>query len=75
MVDTSYYPAWHVVGATGPYRTTPDFMVVIPDSHSVVLHYGSSPAGNAGIALSGIGVIAWLGLAYRRHLLIVPKHF
>ena len=75
VVDTSYYPAWHVVGATGPYRTTPDFMVVIPDSHSVVLHYGSSPAGNAGIALSGIGVIAWLGLAYRRHLLIVPKHF
>ncbi len=73
VIDASYYPAWHVVGATGPYRTTPDFMVVIPYAHNIVLHYGSSPAGNTGLAVSGIGVIAWLGLAYKRRLLILPK--
>ncbi|MCL5446435.1 MAG: hypothetical protein M1350_03340 [Actinobacteria bacterium] len=74
VVDVSYYPAWHATGASGPYRAVPNFMVVIPHSHEVTLHYGSTPAGSAGVALSGLGVLGWLGLAVRRRLLLVRRN-
>jgi hypothetical protein len=60
LVKVSYFPNWHVTGATGPYRVTPNLMVVVPTAHNVVLTYGESPAGRAGQILTGVGVIALL---------------
>ncbi|MEN9644825.1 MAG: hypothetical protein RL238_1494 [Actinomycetota bacterium] len=39
LVKVSYFPNWKVDGAEGPYRVSPNFMVVIPTSTSVHLHY------------------------------------
>jgi hypothetical protein len=72
LVRASYFPNWKVEGADGPYRVTPNLMVVVPTEREIRLHYG----------YVGIDVIAWgctfvgLGLlvvlAKRGPLLIPP---
>ena len=42
LVKVSYFPNWQVDGAQGPYRIAPNFMVVVPTSKHVRLHYESS---------------------------------
>ena len=43
LVKESYFPNWKASGAKGPYRVTPNQMVVIPTSTHVTLHYGYTP--------------------------------
>ncbi len=52
LVKVSYFPNWRVKGADGPYRVTPNFMVVIPTSSHVELSYGYTWAEGAGWALT-----------------------
>ena len=52
LVKISYYPNWHVAGAKGPYRVTPNLMVVIPTSKHVRLQYGWTPVDYTGWALT-----------------------
>jgi hypothetical protein len=59
-VKISYYPRWHVSGASGPYRVSPNLMVVVPTSKDVSLNYTSTPALSLGNALSDITVIVGL---------------
>jgi hypothetical protein len=66
MVRTSYFPNWEVSGAKGPWRATPNFMVVVPTSHTVTLHYARSGAEKAGIALSLVGLVGLVGLVLWR---------
>ena len=42
-------------GADGPWRATPNLMVVVPTAHDVALHYGSTPAGSLGAGLDPAG--------------------
>ena len=63
LVKVSYFPNWQAAGATGPYRVTPNLMVVVPTAHNVVLHYGASPANRVGQGLSIIGVGALCTMA------------
>jgi uncharacterized membrane protein len=42
-VKISYFPRWHATGATGPYRVSPNLMVVIPTANNVSMVYGSTP--------------------------------
>jgi hypothetical protein len=57
LVKVSYFPNWQVSGADGPYRVTPNFMVVIPTDTTVELHYGRSSWELAGWGLTAIGVV------------------
>ncbi len=54
LVKISYFPRWHVSGATGPYRVSPNLMVVVPTSNHVSLHYGATPAQTVGDVVSEI---------------------
>lgn len=70
-VSVSYYPNWQAAGATGPYRVSPNLMVVVPTSREVVLTYGTTPAQEAGdgLTLAGLAVVAGaLALSARRRL-------
>jgi hypothetical protein len=58
LVKVSYFPNWQVSGATGPYRVTPNLMVVVPTAHQVVLHYGADRADQIGEILSVVGLLA-----------------
>jgi hypothetical protein len=62
LVKTSYFPNWQAIGARGPWRVTPNLMVVIPTTNHVELHYGFTPADNAGRVLTVAGLIGagWL---------------
>jgi hypothetical protein len=72
LVKISYYPRWHVTGATGPYRVSPNLMVVIPTSKNVTLNYTSTPALTLGNIISDLTVLGafitlWLALRRRRN--------
>jgi hypothetical protein len=56
LVKTSYFPNWTASGAKGPWRVTPNQMVVVPTSKHVSLHYGYSHADLAGHALTFLGL-------------------
>jgi hypothetical protein len=61
LVKTSYFPNWKVAGARGPYRATPNFMVVIPTSRDVRLGYGTTGAewlGRLGTLAGVAGLVA-----------------
>jgi hypothetical protein len=62
LVKISYYPRWHASGATGPYRVSPNLMVVVPTSHRVTLTYGSSPALTLGDVLTELTAAAGLAV-------------
>ncbi|MGH9087701.1 MAG: hypothetical protein ACRDYZ_06250 [Acidimicrobiales bacterium] len=62
LVKTSYFPNWHATGAEGPWRTTPNEMVVVPTRHDVVLSFGASTANRLGEAATALGVAALLVL-------------
>ena len=67
LVRTSYFPNWSVSGAHGPYRVTPNFMVVVPTSNEVRLTYGRSGVEwfATAVTLLGLAVVAWLILRPR----------
>ncbi len=62
LVKVSYFPNWHSSGADGPWRVTPNLMVVVPTSHDVTLTYGSSSADVLGLVATVIGLAALVGL-------------
>lgn len=64
LVKTSYFPNWKADGARGPWRVTPNLMVVVPTEEEVSLRYGRTPVDLAGIGLSALGLVG-LGLLTR----------
>ena len=62
LVRTSYFPNWSVSGADGPWRVTPNFMVVVPTETEVRLTYGRSPVEWVALVLTLVGLAAagWL---------------
>lgn len=72
LVKASYFPNWAVQGADGPYRVTPNLMVVIPTSNHVRLYYGRTAVDIGGylLALAGIVLVVWLA---RRGAVPVPE--
>jgi hypothetical protein len=63
MVKTSYFPNWTAHGADGPWRATPNFMVVVPTDRDVRLEYSTTAAENLGRAGTAAGVVGVAGLA------------
>jgi hypothetical protein len=58
LVKVSYFPNWHASGADGPWRVTPNLMVVVPTSHDVTLSYGATTANHLGQLATLIGLVA-----------------
>jgi len=63
LVRTSYFPNWKASGADGPYRVSPNLMVVVPTSAHVSLHYGRSGVDLFAMLLTfgGIAALFWIG--------------
>jgi len=77
LVRESYYPRWHASGATGPYRVSPNFMVVIPTAHHVELSYGSDPTQFWGVLLTLVAIVGLvIGLIVsRRRRMRIPAEY
>jgi len=76
LVKTSYFPNWQASGADGPFRVTPNLMVVVPTAHTVTLTYGTATAGKVGFVVTGAGVVLLVGgyLVTRRRRSRRPAH-
>lgn len=72
LVKTSYFPNWQARGADGPWRATPNLMVVVPTSRDVTLHYGRTPVDLLGIGLSLAGLVGVVALSRWRPRPLVP---
>jgi hypothetical protein len=72
LVKVSYFPNWTASGADGPYRVSPNLMVVIPTDTEVALSYGWSTPEIAGWGLTAAGLVALLLLA-RAPSVAVPR--
>lgn len=66
LVKNSYYPNWVAHGANGPYRATPNFMVVVPTSRHVRLAFETSAPERVGWTLTLLGVALAVAAAVRR---------
>ena len=66
LVKASYFPNWKASGAEGPYRVTPNLMVVVPTERHVTLHYGWTPVDVAGVLLTLLGIALTVVLAVRK---------
>ncbi|MCJ7672478.1 MAG: hypothetical protein MUP67_10620, partial [Acidimicrobiia bacterium] len=72
VVKESWFPNWEADGADGPYRATPNQMVVVPTSKHVTLSFGTTTAewlGRLGTVLGvvGLGLLVWWPIRRRRH--------
>jgi hypothetical protein len=64
LVRIPYFPNWQASGASGPFDATPNFMVVVPTSHTVVLTYSSTKIDVASKFGSLLGLLGVLGLVW-----------
>jgi hypothetical protein len=65
LVKMSYFPNWHASGADGPYRVSPNLMVVIPTDTHVELSYGYTAVDLGSYAVSGLGIAGAVLLALK----------
>jgi hypothetical protein len=65
VVRTSYFPNWKAEGADGPWRVTPNLMVVVPTSEHVELRYGWTALDLGAWMLTIVGIIATAWVARR----------
>ena len=72
LVKTSYFPNWEAEGADGPWRVTPNLMVVVPTDTEVELRYGTTSVEWLGWALTAAGVVGLVLLA-RAGAVPVPR--
>ena len=68
LVRISSFPNWVAEGANGPYRSTPNFMVVIPTKNNITLSYARSTSELVGLTVSalGIGALGAVALSDRK---------
>ena len=57
IVKASYFPNWSVAGALGPYRATPNWMVVIPTDNNVALEFEATWAEYLGWVVTLLGIV------------------
>jgi hypothetical protein len=74
LVKISYFPNWKVDGADGPYRVAPNFMVVIPRSTHVRLHYDMSSLDRVAYLLTLIGICLLFFWRYRGDIVHRSEH-
>ena len=72
VVKASYFPNWQVAGADGPYRITPNLMVVVPTSTDVRLTYGTTPVEWVGWVLTLAGVLGLVLLVRGGQVDVLP---
>jgi hypothetical protein len=56
LVKVSDFPNWEASGAKGPYRVTPNLMVVVPTSKHVTMHFGRTSVDYLANLLTLLGI-------------------
>jgi hypothetical protein len=72
LVRTSYFPNWEVEGAEGPYRVTPNLMVVVPTETEVSMRFGRTPVDLVAAGMTLLGLVGLVLLARARPIEVEP---
>lgn len=72
LVKTSYFPNWEATGAEGPWRVSPNLMVVVPTEQEVTLDYGRTSVDWAAYVLTLLGLLAAFAL-WRAGPVAIPE--
>jgi hypothetical protein len=72
LVKASYFPNWQVSGAEGPWRVSPNLMVVVPTSEEVTLEFGTTWVEWLAWAITGFGVVGLVLLVRAGPIQIPP---
>jgi hypothetical protein len=70
LVKVSYFPNWRASGAKGPYRSTPNWMVVVPTARHVSLRYQRTSVDLLGNGVTLLGLVGLVLLAVARPLVM-----
>ena len=62
LVRTSYFPNWQASGADGPWRVSPNLMVVVPTAEHVELTFGRTGIDYLGMLLTVFGIVGLIVL-------------
>ncbi len=73
LVKTSYFPNWQASGAQGPWRVTPNLMVVIPTDTHVELHYGYTWVEYLAWTATLLGLVGLVLLIRRGPVVVAPR--
>jgi hypothetical protein len=73
LVRMSYFPNWKVDGADGPYRVSPNLMVVIPTDTHVELRYGWAPVDVASYLFTLLGILGVVWLTRQPPIDMTPR--
>ena len=63
LIRNSFFPNWQAEGADGPYRVSPNLMVVVPTDTHVTVSYGTTNVDRLGWLLTIVGFVLLVGLA------------
>ncbi|CAN5655328.1 hypothetical protein BH24ACT4_BH24ACT4_11230 [soil metagenome] len=74
LVKASYFPNWEADGAEGPWRVSPNPMVVVPTDQEVTLSYGRTGVDWAAYLLTFLGLVAAVAL-WRAGPILIPEGF
>ncbi|MFP5353150.1 MAG: 6-pyruvoyl-tetrahydropterin synthase-related protein [Actinomycetota bacterium] len=75
LIRVSFFPKWTASGALGPFRASPNFMVVVPTQERVTLTYRDRTADQIARLLTVISLIAVLLYLGVRALVAVRSRF
>jgi hypothetical protein len=73
LVRVSYFPNWRASGADGPWRATPNWMVVLPTANDVTLHYSARSTSKLLGLLLTLGGLVYLVFLARQSPLTMPE--
>ena len=65
LVRMAWHPRWRLATKGQLYLAGPGLMLVVPEEADVVLEYGHTPVGIAGMVASVLALLALLGLMWR----------
>lgn len=66
LVKSSYFPNWRAKGADGPYRVSPNLMVVVPTQRHVVMEWRKTPLDVTAHVVSLLALVCAVALNLRR---------
>jgi hypothetical protein len=75
LVKVSYFPNWKVTGGEGPYRVTPNLMVVVPTAERVELTYAQTGVDRLAQLLTLLGLVGLVLLFRARPQVPAPAFF
>jgi hypothetical protein len=66
QIKVSYFPNWKIVNGEGPYRISPSFMAVVPNSENVELTFIKTQKESNSFYIALFSLLLFVGLSQKR---------